>query len=264
MAERIALHGWVLAAAWLALAAAASAEEPLPRVTPEERAAAFPDVSGTDMHAHMHDDPLSGMLLAEHFEWQGRSGRDALHWDVTGWLGHDMNRLWLRSEGERESGNAGEHELELFWGKPVAAWWDVLLGLRHDSGPGPSRSYLALGLQGLAPQWFHVEATGYAGEGGQFGVGLEVDYDWLFTNRLILTLRSEAEAWSDDDERAGIGSGLSTLAAGLRLRYELRREFAPYIGVHWQGIVGNTADLARKAGEERRETSVVAGLRFWF
>jgi copper resistance protein B len=246
------------------VALAASAAGPLPPVTEQERAATFPDVSATDLHAHMHHDPLTATLLAEQFEWQAGSGDDALQWDATGWVGHDKNRLWLRTEGERPSGESGEASTELFWGRPAVAFWDWLAGVRYDAGPGAERVYAALGVQGLAPQWFHVEATAYLGEGGQAGLRLQSDYDWLFTNRLILAARLEANAWREDDERAGIGSGLSDLSAGLRLRYEIRREFAPYLGVEWQGLCGDTADLTGSAGEERRDTRVVAGLRFWF
>jgi len=233
-----------------------------PPVTPEERAAAFPPMPpGAD---HMHGTLIDGTLLAEELEWQARDGRDALKWDLTGWVGSDMHRLWLRDEGEHSRGSQVGNRLELFYGQPVAAWWDAVAGLRVDTGPGPSRTYLAIGLQGLAPQWFHVEATGYLGEGGQLGLRLKGEYDWLFTNRLILTGRVEAEAWSDDDPRADIGSDIGEVTAGLRLRYELRREFAPYVGVEWMGIHGDTADLARARGEDRHDRRFVIGLRAWF
>jgi copper resistance protein B len=248
----------------LGLVALAQAAEPLPPVTPEPRAAAFPDVSGTNLHAHMEHDPLTAMLLAKQFEWQAGSGDDAVQWDATGWAGYSMNRVWLRSEGERPSHSSGTVQTELLYGRPVAPWWDLVAGVRHDIGPGPARSYAAIGVQGLAPQWFHVEATAYYGERGQAGLRLQADYEWLFTNRLILTSRTEARAWSEDDERTGIGSGLSETSLGLRLRYEIRPEFAPYVGYEWYGRFGDTADIARAAGEDRRQTRVVAGLRFWF
>ncbi len=241
----------------------AAAQVP-PPVTAEERAAAFPDVSGTDLAAHMEHDPLTAMLLAEQFEWQAGSGDDLLKWDAVGWAGWSMNRLWLRTEGERPSGSSGEAQTEILYGRPVAAWWDLVAGVRHDVGPGPARTYAALGVQGLAPQWFHVEATAYLGERGQAGARLQADYEWLFTNQLVLTARGEAHAWSDDDADTGIGSGLAATSFGLRLRYEIRPEFAPYVGVEWEGLFGDTADLAHAAGEERRETHVVAGLRWWF
>jgi copper resistance protein B len=250
--------------ACLVLARVAAAADPLPPVTAADRAAAFPNVSGTDMHMHMHDDPLTAMLRFDELEWQNRSGGDALKWDVTGWIGHDMNRLWLRDEGEHVSGNAAANRLEVLWGRPVAAWWDLVAGARLDTGPGPSRTYAAVGFQGLAPQWLHVEATAYVGEGGQVGLRLQGDYDWLITNRAILSARVEGDAWSDDDERAGIGSGLAEITTGLRLRYEIRRELAPYIGVERDGLFGATADQARAAAEAGRDTRIVAGLQFWF
>jgi copper resistance protein B len=248
----------------LGFVALAHAAEPLPPVTPEQRAAAFPDVSGTNLHAHMEHDPVTAMWLAEQFEWQGGSGDDSLQWDATAWAGYSMDRLWLRTEGERPSGSSGAAQTELLYGRAVAPWWDAVAGVRHDVGPGPARTYAAIGVQGLAPQWFHVEATAYYGERGQAGLRLQADYDWLFTNRLILTSRTEAQAWSDDDERTGVGSGLSEASLGLRLRYEIRPELAPYAGVEWTGRFGDTADFARATGDDRRETRVVAGLRFWF
>lgn len=244
----------------LAVAGCWGIAQPALAITPEERAAALPRIE----HARVHEVPWFASLLAERLEWRQDSGDDSLLWDVTGWIGGDNNRLWLRSEGERQSGAAGEGTLEAFWGRPVAVWWDLLAGVRRDFGPGTSRSYLALGVQGLAPQWLHVEATAYAGEGGQIGAGLEVQYDWLLTQRLILGARGEAVAWSEDDTPAGIASGLASGSFGLRLRYEIRREFAPYAGIEWQGLFGDTADLARAAGDHRRETSIVAGVRFWF
>lgn len=247
--------------ACLAVAQPAAAGPP---VTDADRAAAFPDVSGTPMHEHMHEDSLAGMLRADQFEWQHRPGGDALKWDFTGWLGYDMSRVWLRDEGEHVSGEAADNRVELLWGEPVSAWWDFVAGARADTGSGPTRGYAAIGLQGLAPQWFHVEVTAYLGEGGQVGLRLQCDYDWLLTNRAILSARAQGAAWSDDDERAGIGSGLSEVTAGLRLRYEFRRELAPYAGIEWTSLYGDTADRARAAGEEVRETRVVAGLRFWF
>ncbi|CAG0941448.1 Copper resistance protein B [Gammaproteobacteria bacterium] len=234
-----------------------------PAVTPEERAAAFPAMPAS-FHDDMHGAQMDGSFRAEELEWQARDGTDALAWDVIGWYGSDMHRLWLRDEGEHVRGSRVENRAELLYGQPVAAWWDFVGGLRQDTGADASRTYVALGLQGLAPQWFHVEATGYLGEGGQLGLRLQAEYEWLFTNRLILAARAEAEAWSDDDPRAGIGSGIGEVSSGLRLRYEWRREFAPYIGIEWAGIHGDSADLAREEGEGTSDRRFVAGLRFWF
>ncbi len=247
-----------LASMCIAVQAAAA-----PAVTPEERAAAFP-VLAHSAHADMAEDLVMTNLYVEQLEWQERDGKDALGWDVMGWVGNDHHRLWLRDEGGHVSGSRVENRAELLYGRPVAAWWDLVAGLRQDTGAEASRTYVAVGIQGLAPQWLHVEATGYLGRGGQLGLRLLGDYQWLLTNRLILSARGEAEAWSDDDEAAGIGSGLGELTVGLRLRYEWQREFAPYVGIEWAGIHGDSADIARAAGEEVHDQRVVAGLRFWF
>ncbi len=215
-------------------------------------------------HAHMNDDPLVGMFLVDELEWQGASPDDALVWNVSAWLGRDTGRLLFRSEGEMTGGDVEDSRSELLWSKPIAAWWDLVGGVRQDAGTGPGRSYGLIGVQGLAPYRFHVEADLFAGEQGQFGVRLESQYEILLTNRLILQPRAELQAFGKDDVATGVGSGLSQLEVGLRLRYEIRREFAPYLGVEWSGTFGDTADLARDADDAVRDTRVVAGLRLWF
>ena len=238
-----------------------------PALTDADRAAAFPDLSGHDMHAHMDDDPFVWMVLFDRLEWQQASPRDALAWDAKAWFGHDDNRLWLRSEGTREPSRHGrtEHaDIEALWGKPVSPWWDVLFGVRHDLEPGPSQTWAAIGVQGMAPYKFEVQATAYLGEGGQTAAQAEVEYELLLTNRLILQPRIEATAYGRDDVARSIGSGLGEVDAGLRLRYEIRREFAPYVGVEWSRRYGHTAGFARAAGEETEDTRLVAGVRVWF
>jgi len=218
---------------------------------------------GTD-HVHMDDDPLVGMLLLDQLEWQDTSPDSALAWNVTAWLGHDTGRLLFRSEGERTDGDVEDLRAELLWSKPIARWWDVVGGLRQDGGTGPGRTYGLIGIQGLAPYRFHIEADLFAGERGQIGTRLESTYDILLTNRLILVPRAELQAFAKDDVATGIGSGLSQLEMGLRLRYEIRRELAPYVGVEWSGSFGDTADFARAGNESVRDTYIVAGIRFWF
>ena len=236
-----------------------------PALTDADRAAAFPDLSGHDMSGHMDDDPLVWMVSADRLEWQQG---DTLAWEGRAWFGHDHGRLWLRSEGEREQGHGTEASIEALWGKPVNAWWDVLAGVRHDienDGRGhDGQDWLALGVQGLAPYKFEVQARAYLGERGQSMVQAEVEYELLLTNKLILQPRIEATAHGRNDAARGIGSGLGEVDAGLRLRYELRREFAPYIGIERAYRFGKTADFARAAGDDAHETRWVAGLRFWF
>ena len=231
-----------------------------PALTDADRAAAFPDLSGHDMSAHMDDDPFVWKVMGDRLEWQQGN---ALAWEGSAWFGHDRGRLWLRSEGERESGHATEGNVEALWGKPVNAWWDLLAGVRHDIG-NDGRDWLALGVQGLAPYKFEVQATAYLGERGQSMLQGEVEYELLLTNRLILQPRIEATAHGRSDAVRGIGSGLGEVDAGLRLRYEVRREFAPYFGIERAVRFGKTADFARAAGHDAHETRWVAGVRFWF
>ena len=236
-----------------------------PALTDADRAAAFPDLQGHDMSAHMDDDPFVWMVSADRLEWQRG---DAFAWEGRAWFGHDRGRLWLRSGGEREPGHGTDANIEALWGTPVDAWWDVLAGVRHDIANDrrghQSQDWLAIGVQGLAPYKFEVQATAYLGERGQSMVQAEVEYELLLTNRLILQPRIEATAYGRSDAARGIGSGLGQLDAGLRLRYEIRREVAPYIGIERAYRFGNTADFARAAGEDAHETRWVAGLRFWF
>ena len=136
--------------------------------------------------------------------------------------------------------------------------------MRYDSGVGPDRKWLAFGVQGLAPYWFEVDATVYAGEQGRSAFRLEAEYELLLTQKLILQPRIETNFYGRRDAARELGSGLSDLAAGVRLRYEIRRELAPYVGIERSGKFGETADFARAAGHDSQETRVVAGLRFWF
>lgn len=249
--------------ATLLLLLAGVAARAAPPVTPEERAAAFPDL-GSGMHDHMDDDPVNWMFLADQLEWQDGDGENALQWNVRAWAGRDLNRLLLRAEGRAADGTTEENRVELYWERLVEPRWSLVLGMRQDMAPGPSRTLAGVGIQGLAPWRIHVEATAYAGEEGQTALTFEAESDVLLTNRWILTPRLEANAYGEDDVENDIGHGLSDLSLGLRLRYEIRRQFAPYLGVEWEGSFGETADLQRDAGEPTRETRLVAGVRIWF
>lgn len=185
-------------------------------------------------------------------------------YDAQAWFGTNYDRLVLKAEGEVASGRLEDAATELLWGHAVAAYWDTQLGIRHDSGEGPNRNWLALGIQGLAPYWFEIDATAYAGEGGRTALNLEAEYELLLTQRLVLQPRIETEFYGKDDPDRGIGNGWSSSAVGLRLRYEFRREFAPYIGVEWTRKHGETADIARNDDESVSDTHWVAGVRFWF
>jgi len=233
---------------------------PIPLLTDADRAAAAPPPAG---HA-VHDNSIQSFVLVDRLEAWNADHRTGTAWEALAWVGTDLNRLWLRSEGERVDGRTESADLEVLYGRSVATWWDVVTGIRHDFKPGASQDFVALGVIGLAPQKFEVEATAYIGERGQTAARFEAEYDLLLTNRLILQPLVEANLYGKDDAKRGIGSGLGTIEAGLRLRYEFTREFAPYIGIVRERAFGGTADFRRAEGEDIDDTRLVAGFRFWF
>ncbi|MHB8535061.1 MAG: copper resistance protein B [Sulfuricaulis sp.] len=203
-------------------------------------------------------------VLMDRLERVRTRDNSSTEYDLQAWYGRDFNRAVLKAEGEADGGKLQEARTELLWGHALATYWDSQLGLRHDSGTEPSRQWLAFGFQGLAPYWFELEATAYVGEQGRSALRFAGEYELLLTQKLILQPRVETNIYGKRDPAREIGSGLSDLVAGLRLRYEIRREFAPYVGIERSGTFGGSADFARAAGKPTRQTRVVAGLRFWF
>lgn len=213
---------------------------------------------------HMAETHSATSLLVNRAEAVRSDGSTATAYDLQAWHGRIYDRAVLKAEGEYDGGEFTHARTELLWGHAVAAYWDTQLGVRYDSGEGPNRGWLAFGVQGLAPYWFETDISAYFGEGGRSALRIETDYELLLTQRLILQPRIEVNAYGKNDTRRALGSGLSGMSAGLRLRYEIRREFAPYVGVEWAGTFGDTRDLVRANGEDAHETRLVAGLRFWF
>lgn len=233
---------------------------PVPPVTQADREAAFPDV-----HAHhQHGTSIHSYWLLDRLEVSDADDGTALGWEASAWIGGDIQRLWLRSEGEAVDGRIEHGDVEVLYGRSVRAWWDVVAGVRQDVGAGPSRTWAAIGVQGLAPYKFEVAATAYLGQGGRTALRAEAEYDTLLTNQLILQWRAEVNAHGKNDALAGVGAGLSTVEAGARLRYEITRQFAPYIGIEHDRAFGNTADFRRNAGHGAGDTRLVAGVRVWF
>jgi copper resistance protein B len=212
----------------------------------------------------MGDTHLFHGLMVDRLERVRTRDNSSTEYELQGWYGRDYDRGVLKAEGEVDGGRLQEARTELLWGHAVAAYWDMQLGMRHDGGKEPSRSWLAFGIQGLAPYWFEVDATVYAGEQGRSAFRLAAEYELLLTQKLILQPRIEANFYGRRDAQRELGSGLSDLVAGVRLRYEIRREFAPYVGIERSGKFGETSDFASAAGHDTQETRIVAGLRFWF
>jgi copper resistance protein B len=211
----------------------------------------------------MEDDGEYGMLLLDQIEWQQLDDGDALAWEFDAWYGDDYNKLWFETEGDRVDSEE-EGRVEVMWDHIISPWWSLQTGVRHDFGRGPSRDWLDFGIQGMAPYFFDIDAAIYVGEQGRTSARFSAEYDMLITQRLILQPEVEVRLFGKDDPENGIGSGLSDVEVGLRLRYEIRREFAPYIGLHWERKFGRTATLARGEGEDADELSLVGGLHVWF
>jgi len=228
--------------------------------TAEELAAAFPTLEMEARHM-MIEDPFETLVLLDRLEAQDG---DVASWDLKAWAGRDLDKLVVRSEGERASGQTTHADVELLWARAIGPWWDLVAGLRHDIDPGPSRDWAAIGLQGVAPYAFDVEATAYLGEAGQMSMRFEAEYELLLTQRWILQPVVELDWYRRDDPERALGSGWSSLDLGLRLRYEIHRKFAPYVGVEWHKLFGDTADFASASGDDSRETTAVIGLRAWY
>ena len=242
-------------------AGASEPREPIPPVTDADRAAAFPP----DMHGHeLHGSPINTYFLFNRLEAFDADPGSGQAWQATGWIGGDVERLWLRSEGERRRGTTESADLELLYGRAISPWWDLVAGVRQDFRPGEAQTFAAIGVQGLAPQKFEISATAYLGERGQTAARLEAEYELLLTHRWVLQPLIEIDLYGKDDPLRHVGSGLSTAEVGLRLRYEVTRQFAPYVGLVHERAFGGTAGYRRAHGESADETRLVVGLRARF
>jgi copper resistance protein B len=205
------------------------------------------------------------MVLFDRLEYRALDGGDGYAWDAEGWYGGDYNRLWLKTEGEGEFAEAVEFaEVQALYSRAINPWFNLQTGVRYDIKPEPSRTHFVLGVQGLAPYWFEIDAAVFFSDEGDVTGRLEAEYDQRITNRLILQPRVELDLAAQDVPELGIGSGLASAEAGLRLRYEIKREFAPYIGVQYERSFGETADFVRAADGEVDSWSALLGLRSWF
>ncbi len=206
-----------------------------------------------------------GSVNFDRLEYVRARGDEWAAYEGEAWYGSTYNRAVIKAEGEVAKGKLQESETQLLWRHAVSTFWDTELGVRFDHGQGaPNREWLAFGFKGLAPYWFEVDATAYVGSSGRTALGLKAEYDILLTQKLYLQPSVEVNFYGKDDERWGIGSGLTDGTAGVRLKYEVTRQFVPYVGVEWSSKFGKTADYASAAGDSKQETRFVAGLSFRF
>ncbi len=206
-----------------------------------------------------------GMVMIDRLEIGFADEVDTYVWDLQGWYGGDYDRLWIKTEGEGEQGKSPESaELQALFSRRFAAFWDWQVGVRHDFEPSPTANYFVLGLQGIMPYEFEWDSALFVSDEGDLTARVEAEYDLRLTQRLIIQPRLELNAAGTDIPELGIGSGINSTELGLRLRYEFKREFAPYIGVSWEKRYGDTADFVRLEGEPTSVMSVVVGVRAWF
>jgi copper resistance protein B len=212
-----------------------------------------------------HGGMSASKIMLDLAEYQIRKGRDGYRWEGEGWLGGDINRLVVKSEGE---GTAHEGldsaEGRLLYSRALDPYWNLQAGVRHDFNPKPSRTYATIGFEGLAPYWFELEGALFLSDKGDLLARIEASYDQRLTQRLILQPRAEFNFAAQDMAGQGVGSGLVDAELGLRLRYEVVREFAPYVGFTYEGKAGDTRRFARAAGDDVRSTGFVIGVRAWF
>jgi copper resistance protein B len=216
----------------------------------------------------MDDTSRFAKVMFDQLEWRnGGADEGRAAWDAQGYYGGDYDKLWIKSEGKYVSdGRTGVHDasVEVLWDRVISPWWNLQAGGRQDFGSGQSRTWAAVGVQGLAPQWFQTEASVYLSDEGRTAARLKAQYELLLTQRLVLQPFAEANFYGHSDPAHEIGSGLSDLEISFRLRYEAYRQFAPYVGVVWLRRFGETADLVRAGGGERSDLELTAGLRVWF
>ena len=216
-------------------------------------------------------DLRSYRFLIDQLEVSLRRGRDGYVWDdAQFWYGGDIDKLWIKSQGEGAFGGALESaEVQALWSHAISPWFDLQAGARYDFEPNPRRGYLVLGFQGLAPYWFEVDGALFLSNKGDLSGRIEVEYDQRITQRLILQPRAEADFAFQNVPEIGLGSGLSTAELGLRLRYEFfparaPAVIAPYVGVQYERAFGNTADFRRAAGDSVGGWRFLLGVRTWF
>ncbi len=223
----------------------------------------------TSIDVPMDDDPIIGFFQADQFEYRNLDGDDVLRWDGFGWIGRDYHRLWLRADGEYAMSTGDTRaELQFLYGYLVAPFWEIQAGLRYDRefipGEDDDLGFAVIGIDGLAPYRIETAAALFVSDEGDAFARVELHREILVTQRIVAQLRFESNLASGDVRSFDQTSGINNVELGLRVRYEIKPEFAPYVGVSWDSKVGNTADLVRRGGRYASIWMLVAGFRFWF
>ena len=225
---------------------------------------AYISIFVSSAQAASRDDPLLFMLKADKLEARDTDEGTVTAWEGHFWAGRDLNKLWIKTEGERSDEGTESAEVQLLYSRAIDANWDLQAGLRKDTDPDPERDWFAIGVYGVAPYFFEVDSAVFFGEDDQINLRFETEYEFMLTQKWVLVPEVEFNWFSEDDDELGIGKGFSDIEAGIRLRYEITRQIAPYIGINYERLLGDTRDIAEAGGEDSSDTQAVAGLRFWF
>ena len=214
----------------------------------------------------MNNNPILGHAYLNQNELRTGNGNDSYRWEGEGWYGGNLNRAWFKTEGDvnTKTGDLEDGEAQALYSRAISEFFDLQAGVRYDAGPVPSRGWAVIGVEGLAPYFFEVGAHAFVSNGGHMAARFEASYDLLITQRLVLQPQVEMNFYSKSEASRHVGSGLGDIDAGLRLRYEFSRKFAPYIGVTYESKFGKTADFARAHGETVHQVRFVGGIRVWF
>jgi copper resistance protein B len=218
----------------------------------------------SNAYAMAEDDPLIAMVLIDQLETRITDGANPTVLEADAWLGYDLHKLWFKVDAEKVGSQLEESEFQMLYSRAIDPYWDLQIGWRHNNKPKPSRDWLALGFKGLAPYWIETDAALFINDDSQVNARLTLEYEMMLTQQWVLIPELGMNFFSKKDDEAEIGSGLSDMSFGLRLGYEIKREFAPYIGVNWSKKFGGTADHAREEGEDVSDTQFVVGIRAWF
>jgi len=212
----------------------------------------------------MNDDPLLTFFKADQFEIRDSDEGNLLVWELDAWLGKDLNKFWIKVTGESVDGDVESQEIDLLYSKAVNAYWDLQMGLRTDIEASPKENWIGVGLMGIAPYTIEMDMSAFTNKDGIINLRLQAEYEYMFSQRLVLVPEIELNAYTDNDDALGISSGLANIEIGLRLSYEIIREFAPYIGINYEAALGSTADKIKAGGGNASETQLLLGVRAWF
>lgn len=211
-----------------------------------------------------HGGAIVSRVMLNLGEVQFGDGDPGYRWEGEGWIGGDINRFVLKTTGDASRGDVGAAEVQALYSRAIGPYFDLQAGIRYDIEPEPNRAYAVLGFEGVAPYWFETSGAMFVSDQGEVSARLEGAYDARLTQRLVLQPRAEINLSANDIPELGRGAGLTDIELGLRLRYDVRREFSPYFGVSYEGKLGETADYARANGEDTSTARFVVGIRAWF